>query len=71
MSMVGSVAATVAADGVPSAKVTWIDPAPLTTCSAVRIVPSALTMTPVPVSSTRDWPVGTATMETTDGATVW
>ena len=53
MSLAGSAPATVAADRVPSANVTLIASAPSTTCSAVRMVPSALTITPVPVA---DWP---------------
>jgi hypothetical protein len=69
MSMVGSDAATVAAETVPSPNVTRMRPAPLTTCSAVRMVPSALTTTPVPVSSVCPPGGGSASMNTTEGAT--
>src|SRR6266536_1111339 len=68
MSIAGAAAARVAADVLPSAKVTWMASAPFTTCRAVRMVPSALTMTPVPASTVAA-PAGTAWMDTTEGAT--
>ena len=55
---------TLAFATVPSAKVTVMLLPPATTWSAVRIVPSSATMTPVP----RSWPVRT---RTTDGASRW
>ncbi len=55
-------------DRVPSENVTLTGPAPSTTCSAVTIVASALTMTPVPVSRTVVEPGSSASIETTDGA---
>jgi hypothetical protein len=50
MSCRGSLAETVAADSVPSAKVSLTALAPSTTWNAVSTVPSALTITPVPVA---------------------
>src|SRR6185369_1169076 len=48
MSLSGSLDAMVADDVVPSANVTSIDDAPLTTCRLVRMSPLWLTITPVP-----------------------
>ena len=72
MSVAGSAVVIVAADRVPSAKVTSMESAPCTTCSAVRTDPSALAMTPVPmaVESAASTSPPAAVMETTDGAKV-
>ena len=49
MSLSGSLPAMVALPSVPSAKITLSFFAAAATCSAVRIVPSSLITTPVPV----------------------
>ena len=64
MSVFALADATVAVATVPSAKVTVMAPPPATTWSAVSIVPSSATMTPVP----RSFP---ALIVTTEGATRW
>jgi hypothetical protein len=68
MSVVGSALAMTAGDVVPSAKVTRMAAASFTTCRAVMMVPSALTMTPVPESPVV-LSLCTASMATTEGAT--
>ncbi len=70
MSRAGSAASTVAAETVSSAKVTWMLAASFTTCSAVRMVASALTTTPVPEKPPVPF-AASASMVTTDGASAW
>src|SRR4051812_27602361 len=68
MSFFGSADWSVAADLVPSAKVTLMPAAPDTTCSAVRMTPCALATTPVPLPMTCFFAFSDS-MVTTDGAT--
>ena len=69
MSMAGAACATVAADCVPSANTTRIAAAPFTTWNAVRITPSVLATTPVPMSLIVLPSAARPSMVTTDGWT--
>jgi hypothetical protein len=57
----------VADDVVPSAYATVIASAPATTWRAVRMVPSAFTITPVPIAASTFRPSPAASIRTTEG----
>jgi hypothetical protein len=66
--LVGSAPRILAADCVPSPKVSRMDAASFTTCRAVKTTPRALAMTPVPVVSNPLLFGLAASMATTEGA---